>query len=888
MVLLVRTSAIVVCLFASNLWAQNRVDLEFLPGLGSDGLKPTAAMVQARDGALYGSTTKGGAHDNGTLYQVIPGANPIVKTLYSFDEETYAPAETMIAANDGRLYGVTSVWKKLYRITPQPAPAVRLFPLSFEGSNDADDVLVAGSDRALYGTIHGDEHGAGGIYQVMPGATPKVTRVWTFKEGACSLPHEERDNKEQANSNVVGRPGANIFIETCQVDHLHLVAAKDGNLYGATRGAGKNHRAGYIYRVIPSKPARVEVLRRLDGISGQWDINSLIAATDGKLYGTTTGGGAKEIGTVFVIEPGPRPTIRTLLSIGPRFRGAKLVLSGRDNSVYGLSNGDARSCGNVFVLPLGGATNLEIVFASTPERNERDCTYGAPDATLIATRDGTLYGTVAWTGFVANQSEAPGGIFRITTGAKRSATRLLSFSAEVGYMPRAPLMEASDGNLYGTTTVGGVMDTGAIFQLQPKASKLRNLLSFTPEMEIEARSALTQGTDGRLYGAASTCCGSVGIAFRVDRGDKPSVSVFHRFESSYSDGGPYGSLIAGTDGYLYGLLPQGGHAYTGAIYRVTTGDAPVVTTVHDFVAAFGEKLNVPLVSDAKGNFYGTTIRGGRSSMGTIFKVTPGTGEIASVLFSFDKQLGFPNGSGLILGGDEYLYGTTHSNVERGGPNCGAIYRLPVNTPAKAEIVHAFGRDECWHPSELVAAPDGSLFIATLGNSSNDSGKILKISIGKNASVSTVGSFSQGNQYTAVSLYSGTKGDIYGVAGAHGDGGAIFRVKTGANPTVEVALSLAEKLRPDSLIAGTDGYMYGISTGGGNHDLGAILRYKPGSTSVELLYSFDGKKDGAPPSTPLIERDGYFYGLTLQANMHSTGPGGTGRVFRFRPPKQLTK
>lgn len=887
MVLLGRTPAIVVCLFASNLWAQNRVDLEFLPGLGSDGQKPTAAMVQARDGALYGSTTKGGAHNHGTLYQVIPGANPIVKTVYSFDEETYSPAETMVAANDGRLYGVTSAWKKLYRITPQPAPVVDLLPLSFEGSADADDVLVASSDGALYGTIHGDEHGAGGVYRVTPGARPKVARVWTFNEGACSLNHEERDDTQKAGS--IGKAaGRIVMIDSCQVDHLHLVAAKDGNLYGATRGAGKNHRAGFMYRVIPSKPVRVEVLRRFDGITGPWDFDSLVAATDGNLYGTTAGGGTNQLGTVFVIEPGPKPTIRTLLSIGSNFRGAKLILSGRDNSIYGVSRGDARSCGNVFMLKLG-TTNLDAVFPFTSERTGEDCRYGALATTLIASRDGSFYGTVAWTGFVANQSEAPGGIFRITTGANRSATRLLSFNSEVGYVPRAPLMEASDGNLYGTTTVGGVMNSGAIFQLQPNAPKLKTLLSFTPEMEIRADSALTVGADGRLYGAASTCCGSVGIAFRVDRGDTPTASVFHRFESGSSDGGPYGSLLAGKDGYLYGLLPEGGHANTGAIYRVIPGDAPVVTPVYDFVASFGERLNVPFISDGKGNFYGTSTRPpGRSGLGTAFRVTPGAGKIASVLFTFGKQLGFPNASGFVFAADGYLYGTTYWNGEPGGPTCGTIYRLPANTPAKAEIVHAFARDECWHPSELVAASDGSLYIATLGNSSNDSGKILKISIGKSPSVSTVGYFSRGNQYTAISLYSGSKGDIYGVAAGHGDGGAIFRIRTGAHSTIDAAVSLPAKLCPDTLIPGTDGYMYGISISGGDHGLGAILRYKPGSTSVELLYSFDGKKDGAPPSTPLVERDGYFYGLTLQANMNATGLGGTGRVFRFRPPKQLTK
>ena len=204
-VLLARACIVVGCLFASSLWAQNKITLEFLPGLGANGREPRAAIVQAPDGALYGSTTKGGTHDNGTLFRVIPGANPTVKTLYSFDEETYSPAAPMVLASDGRLYGVTNVWKKLYRLTPQSSPAVKLFELSFEGSNRAGDVLTEGSDHALYAPIDGSQGDPGGIYRITLQSTPNLKRVWSFRKDACSATKKPSNDQRDTGKEVAGR-----------------------------------------------------------------------------------------------------------------------------------------------------------------------------------------------------------------------------------------------------------------------------------------------------------------------------------------------------------------------------------------------------------------------------------------------------------------------------------------------------------------------------------------------------------------------------------------------------------------------------------------------------------------------------------------------------------
>lgn len=877
--------ALALYLFASALSAQNiGITLEYLPGLASDGLNPISAMVPANDGTLYGSTREGGVHDHGTLYRVIPGATPSVSTVYSFDKETYSPDAPMVVASDGSLYGVTSIWKKLYRLKPGPVPTVSLFPFSFEGNDNADDILVPARDGALYGTIKGGKDGAGGIYRVALGANPAVSRVWIFKDGGC-ITEQEQDRRKQkwkrtAIDAVISTAAASRrMFESCEVGHLGLVAASDGNLYGATHGAGEDGRSGFVYRVIPGDRPRAEILFTYNGKGGAaWSPGSLVAANDGKLYGTMIAGGPHNLGTVFVIKPGAKPVMTTLLPIkSPEFRDAKLRVAGQDGRLYGLSSGGAKGCGSAFVVSPGAVPRIETLLSFSTEQQYDDCTYNGAEATLVAGGDGALYGTLTPTG---DYNDGVGGIFRVITGATPSAARILSFSPQLGYQPHAPLVAAGDGKLYGTTSKGAAHEGGSIFQLTPEASELKRLFSFDSQSSVESRSALTEGADGEIYGTARTCCSSEGIAFKVHTGADPHVSLLYSFHSGYSDGGPDGALVADMDGRLYGLTHSGGARHQGSVYRVTTGDEAAVSPLYDFDSASGAEPDSQLIAARDGRLYGTTQQGGASGMGTIFEVTPGATKPVSMLYSYDAQTGYPD-DGLIVGDDGRLYGSTY----RSKNGCGTIYRFTPGTPGGVEILHTFDQHSCWRHSELAAAADGALYLATLGNGSDDDGRILKVTTGDKASVVGVGSFSDGNRFSDVTLFAGGDGNIYGAAFGpeDEDGGALFQIVPGATATISTLLSFDGKLWPDSMVAGKDGYLYGTSRKGGAHGLGALLRYKPGSRFIDLLYSFSDTGDGAYPSTPLmLHSDGYFYGMTLQPSMRSNGRASLGRVFRFRP------
>ncbi len=868
------------------------IKLENLPGLASDGQDAFATMVIGQDGALYGTTGKGGLNQHGTLYRVVPGAKPTAGTFYSFDAETYSPDAPMAAANDGYLYGVTSVWKKLYRVKPGLNPTVGLFPIDPELAYSADTHLVLGSDGALYGTILGNQNGAGGIYRITPGAVPKIKRVWSFAGGGCLLASSQNKTDHNVFQKVMGTfvdaaissaSATSIVIRSCSVGHLPLVVGSDGNLYGATMGNQLLDDRRFLYRVIPGDNPRVEILSQDHGEKIIRAPTSMVAAPDGLIYGTTSAGGAHDMGILFSIKPGVKPKVTTLMSIeSAQYQNLKINIAGKDGKLYGLSEGGTTGCGSVFVLTPGASPRVTTLLSFTSERADPNCTYSKPNATLAAGSDKTLYGTLTPIDPIgSNDNTAVGGIFQITTGPNPVATRLLSFSDQLGYKPVAPLLVAKDGNLYGTTINGGTTGEGTIYRFNPANSNLENIFSFDARTYLQPQAALIEGPDGDLYGAAADCCDREGVMLKVHGGAEPYAKWFYSFSSGASDGGPTGWLFAGGDGNLYGPTRAGG---AGSIYKVTTGNTNDVSTVFNFNATTGMGPAGPLTAGRDNRFYGTISRGGTFKMGSIYAFTPGAPNPVSVAASYDQKMGYPNGFGLLAAADGRLYEATG----RGGNNCGGIYRYEpgmTGSAGKVEVLYNFDRHTCYFHSQLVAAKNNDLYVASLGNSSDDDGKIFKVTIGDKPGVIVVGSFSDGNRFGHVSLFAGNDGNVYGLAYDTREDGELFRVTTGVAASIKTLLTFDAKQKPDTIVKGKDGYYYGTAQKGGAYGLGALLRYKPGNNAFDLLYSFSNTGDGAYPITPLVlHTDGYFYGLTKEASMRSNGHASLGRVFRFRPPE----
>ena len=372
-------------------------------------------------------------------------------------------------------------------------------------------------------------------------------------------------------------------------------------------------------------------------LDGTLPLAGLVQGTDGNLFGTTAYGGTKSStgGTVFKMTPGGALT--TIYS----FCAQAACLDGSYPSAGMLPdvNGDLYS-----TAFLGGAYQGGTLFKVTPSGAlttpynfcaQTNCLDGAGlEATLIRGTDGFLYGTTSGGGGVANAHDK-GTIFVITPSG--TLTTLYRFCAQPncvdGSTPTAGLVQAINGDLYGTTYYGGAHNYGTVFKitLGGALTTLYNFCSRSGCSDGEfPQGGLTLGNDGFLYGTTtSTTAGGIdgdgGTVFVITPGG--TLTTLYRFctQPGCKDGSsPTASLIQGSDGNLYGMTLVGAYG-GGTIFKITPGGA--LTTLYNFCTlsecADGDTPVGSLVQDTNGMFYGVTTDGGANSSGTVFSLSTG-------------------------------------------------------------------------------------------------------------------------------------------------------------------------------------------------------------------------------------------------------------------------
>ncbi|MEO9230737.1 MAG: choice-of-anchor tandem repeat GloVer-containing protein [Devosia sp.] len=232
------------------------------------------------------------------------------------------------------------------------------------------------------------------------------------------------------------------------------------------------------------------------------------------------------------------------------------------------------------------------------------------------------------------------------------------------------LIQGVDGNLYGMTVSGGGHNFGTVFKITT-AGVETVLHSFAGGADGQNPfGSLIQGVDGNLYGMTySGGTNSAGTVFKITTAGVESV--LYSFAGGADGQNPYGTLIQGVDGNLYGMTAYGGTNSAGTVFKITT--AGVESVLHSFAGgtADGQSPFGSLIQGVDGNLYGMTEGGGTNSVGTVFSVT--TAGVESVLYSFaggaDGQ--GPYGS-LIQGVDGNLYGMTYDG---GANSVGTVFMI---------------------------------------------------------------------------------------------------------------------------------------------------------------------------------------------------------------------
>ncbi len=372
-----------------------------------------------------------------------------------------------------------------------------------------------------------------------------------------------------------------------------------------------------------------------------------------------------------------------------------LVQDSHGNFYGTTSYGGDHAFGTVFKITPDGTLTTLYSFCS-----QQNCADGmVPFAGLVQATDGNFYGTTYEGG-----AYSVGVVFEITP--EGALTPLHSFQYLDGYQSNAPLIQATDGNLYGTAGFGGANGQGTIFKVTLEGT-LNVLYNFCQQTGCSdgrlPQATIVQATDGNFYGTTTgggaycTDTGGCGTVFKITpQGALTTLYSFCAQENCADGTGPVGGLVRATDGNLYGTTEGGGAQNYGTVFRITPEGT--LTTLHSFDSTDGAFPYAGLVQATDGNFYGTTYAGGAYQpfgQGTVFKITPeGT---LTTLHSFDTSDGNSPIAGLVQAMDGNFYGTTVSGGTYSG---GTVFRLvayavlSVNKSGMGTVISGDGHIYC--------------------------------------------------------------------------------------------------------------------------------------------------------------------------------------------------
>jgi len=372
------------------------------------------------------------------------------------------------------------------------------------------------------------------------------------------------------------------------------------------------------------------------------------------------------------------------------------------------------------------------------------------------------------------------------------------------------------------------------------------------------------------------------VPFRSARAD----TVLYNFcsEENCADGAnPENGLIADSAGNLYGTTAAGGANTGGTVYEFSGGGESVLYSFVPFGSDGWAPLGV-LIRDKQGNLYGTTQFGGGTGCGgngcgTVFEISGGA-ETQLHVFAGGSDGAWPTGA-LVRDKKGNFYGTTPKggSTNCGGGGCGTIFEL---TPTgKEKVLHAFiAQTDGQNPVAGLVLKKGYLYGTALYGGTYGEGTVYKLDL-KTGALNVLYSFTGGSDGGAPEdTLAWYKGAFYGTAdiGGSGDCGTVFKITRKGKLTTLYSFTGAngdgDGCSPVAGLTLYQGNFYGTTQHGGdacgNYTCGTVFEISPeGSESV--LWQFESNDiDGAEPFGGVIASGGTLYGTTDDAGENQYG------------------
>ena len=443
----------------------------------------------------------------------------------------------------------------------------------------------------------------------------------------------------------------------------NLTQAGNGKLYGMTNYGGASG-TGVLFEYDPATSTYTKKLDFINNTTGFYPNGSLAIAANGKLYGTTTSGGANN-GVLFEYDPATSTFTKKFDFNGANGSnpGSSLNLA-TNGKLYGLTqDGGSLSDGVLF--------EYDPATSSFAKKLDFNLTEGeSPRGSLAQASNGKFYGTTNGGGATGD-----GTLFEFDP-ATAMYTKKVDFIGANGLNPQGSLVLAGYGKMYGMTSDGGTNSAGVMFEYDPATSAFTKKLDFNyTTTGGNPYGSLVLAGNGKLYGL--TAYGGVndkGVIFEYD----PATNIYSKkIDFSSGSGGyqPEGDLMQATNGKLYGMTRLGGTSDLGVIFEYDIATNTIAKKV-DFTGANGENPAGNLAQAPNGKLYGMTERGGANNIGVLFEYDPATSVYTKKLdFNGAANGGTPYGS-LELSSNGKLYGFTTSG---GVNNFGVLFEYDAAT-----------------------------------------------------------------------------------------------------------------------------------------------------------------------------------------------------------------
>jgi uncharacterized repeat protein (TIGR03803 family) len=523
-----------------------------------------SSLVRDAQGNLYGTSFRGGANDFGSVFKLDTAGNYTV--LYSFKGGTDGayPKSGLVLDAQGNLYGTTSQGGNLSANCPAASAwscgtvfkvdaagnETVLYAFKGTGGDAANPTtgLVLDAQGNLYGaTAAGGANGNGAVFKVTPGTqTAPPPPPSPYVE---SMLYSFKGSPDGASPN------------------FGLALDAQGTIFGATAGGGATGN-GTVFEVGSDGHETVIYSFCLHPLVGDFCPDDGISPAagvvrdgQGNLYGVTDSGGTNEIGTVFKVDPAGEETVLsnfTNATGGPccdsPLPASDLILDAQGNLYGANAIGGSSGAGVVFKVDPSG--NVTVLYNFTGKADGEN-----PSGNLALDTQGNLYGA------------AYSVVFKLDpTG---SETVLYTFTADQnGSVPNGSFVLDSQGNLYGTTYLGGDSacyppygGCGTVFKVDPTGTETV-LHAFTGPDGADPLAGVIRDAQGNLYG--TTSIGGEygrGTVFMLDTSGKETV--LYSFKGGQDGESPVALLVRDAQGNLYGTTPSGGAFGYGTVFKLS-------------------------------------------------------------------------------------------------------------------------------------------------------------------------------------------------------------------------------------------------------------------------------------------------------------------------------